>query len=390
MGKPRALVFGRRPGTIEAIPTLLSRAGFDVALITSSRELRTCRNVERFVLVERSEVVPRAFDEVSSGYDLVVPTDDDTLRRIRRSTRSVAEKLSLLPTSTEAGLEHIASKIGLSRVLAAAGVRTPAFAVAETVEQLRNALALIRLPAMIKSDFGAGGFRVVRVESIDAKLPAAVRYPVLVQEVIEGEMVDCSAFFRDRELVTFSYSVVVEAERGGYGPTILRRYRVHPERDASLLGAMRALGRALDADGFCNVTAIRSSSDGELYFFEADMRPNTWVEHPKFIGADPALAIAAAFGLPRPVPHPSREPAAATATLAYLPRLKVIDILLNRHNCRSHYENYTGRNVILDRIARYCTTLTSPLVDAVSDFTARAKRKARRLMKRLKGKRGSG
>lgn len=118
----------------------------------------------------------------------------------------------------------------------------------------------------------------------------------------------------------------------------------------ALVAALRQLGQALDADGFSNITAMKSHADGQYYFVEADMRPNAWIDFPRHFGNNPAVAIAAAFGLPKVAPRPFATPVPEHMVLAYLPRLKLWEALTNRYNCRLHFDDYWQRGVAYDRL----------------------------------------
>ena len=351
----RALVFGSRWSTIEPVPALLSRAGFEVTLLSSNPRLRRCLHVTRFVFASsQSSLVGQALDELAHGYDLVVPGDDWALRDVRRAPWPVEDKLRLLPVSSPRGIGHIASKIGLSRALTTGGVLTPAFAVAENSCELEAALVSVGLPAMLKADFGAGGLLVVPVAR-HADIASALDilpFPLLVQRRINGLLVDCSGFFRNGEPVTFSRSVSIESMRRGLGPSVLRRYDTGGGQDQSQRSLLSGVGHALDANGFVSLSAIRSQ-DGRLHFFEADMRPNVWAEYPKYFGGDPAVAIARAYRHTLP-PQPAAKTAQPeTVMLPYLPRMRTIDILRNRHDCRACYENYAQRHILIDRVVDY-------------------------------------
>ncbi|MBI4922775.1 MAG: hypothetical protein HY834_13595 [Devosia nanyangense] len=353
----RALVFGHSFELMEPVPALLSRAGFEVCLMTTSPRLARCRHVARFVLVPRRDaLVDAANREAADGYQLVVAGDDTALKQVLRSSLTPAEKLRLLPVSSDDGFGHLASKIGLSRTLSGAGVATPPFAVAASPAELGAAAAGIGYPLFLKSDFGGGGqgVRGCASEADLQSLADGMAYPLLVQKKLAGPLVDCSAFFRNGDLVTFSYSTIVEAKRGGLGPSVLRRYRPGAARDTNLIAQVRQLGRSLAANGFSSVSAIESEVDGRLSFFEADMRPTVWVEYPKYFGQDPATAIAAAFSTPASsagdgaVPGDAEVPDAVV--LPYLPRMSLWDIARNRYRCWSYYENYAGRSFAFDRV----------------------------------------
>ena len=112
---------------------------------------------------------------------------------------------------------------------------------------------------------------------------------------------------------------------------------------------MSELGAALGANGFANVGCIRAAGDQGIYFFEADMRPNVWVEHSKYLNDDPAIRIHNYFQHRVALkPEDYRDHYKSDKILTRLPRIGLLDILRNRYNCTSHYENYLGRNIYSD------------------------------------------
>lgn len=342
-----------------AAPTLLAHAGFDVTLVTPRADMRRCHNVARLIMTAPDALLPTSIEEARRGdYALIVPGEDDTLLALRQSALPLADKLRLLPVTSERGLQHIASKIGLSQALAAGGVLTPAFRVAADPAALRDAAQALGYPVMVKGDFGAGGSQVARLDDDAAPAHKGLSYPALVQQVIEGDEVDCSAFFHGGELVAFSHATSIAKVHNAFGPSAARRYWTRPETDAALVEALGRLGRALDADGFANITTIRAHADGRYYFIEADMRPNAWIDYPKHFGADPAVAIAAAFGLPPVAPRPHATPVPEHLVMAYLPRLTLREILANRYDCRSHFDDYWQRGIVFDRLAKRAARFT--------------------------------
>jgi hypothetical protein len=205
---------------------------------------------------------------------------------------------------------------------------------------------------MLKSDTGGGGDGVRDFDLRDLET-IGIDFPVLVQKKIPGPLLDLSCFFLETKPVSFSVSEVLRSKPGVYGPSAVRRYFPDRQRDPDLQALLSRLGSALGANGFCNVSAIQSSVDGQLYFFEADLRPNVWIEYPKFYGEDPALEIRLAFAAPgQAETAPKRSPAQASQPLvmAYLPRLTLLEIIFNRYGCRRHFENYSGHHIIANRL----------------------------------------
>ncbi len=384
VSRPRALVIARGPDIVVAVPALLDRAGFEVTLVTQRAEMRALRHVARFIRVRRAtQVVPRALAELARGYALVVPTDDLVLQAVKGADLPLADKLQLLPIMSERGLGHIASKIGLSQALAAGGVTTPEFRIVGERSGLPAALADLGYPAMVKSDFGGGSKNVVRLDrpaDLEALRPN-FPFPAIVQRAIDGPTIDNSCFFKNGEpLYITNATTEATTGRNGMGLTRARRYTTRAERDTELVEQLRRLGRALDANGFVSLGAIRSNADGKLYFYEADMRPTVWVEHGKYYGEDPAAAIARGFGLPGVPPPTTRTAWPDEVVLAHGPRLTTVDVLRNRYGWRGNFENYLGRGVLWDRfdrwrVARWGGRLRPPPTTRLSNLVRRLRRR---------------
>lgn len=348
----RALVFGERDDLMEAIPPLLSRAGFSVCVVTTHPHLRRNKFIDEFLLVGSSdELVRRARDEARKLYDLIVIGDDETIRKTRDLQLPPEDKLRLLPIASIDGLQHLGSKIGLSRVLRAADITTPDFAVANDSSELQRGCESVGFPLFVKVDEGAGGDAVHQCASAEdvARIAGNVEYPVLIQKRIEGRVLDLSGLFLDGELVFFSYAEIVSSERGGYGPSSVRRYTNVASCDPQVWRDLCRLGAALHAHGFANISAILSDTDARLYFFEADMRPTVWVEYPKFFDADPAVAIQDYFRQGKTLDRPPSPRGHREILLGYPPRMRYVDILRNKHHCREAYGDYLSRNFLFDK-----------------------------------------
>lgn len=358
----RALVYGLSSEGMETVPPLLARAGFEVTLIGRNAKNASSDHVTKFLLETTSiAIVDTALAEASKGYDLVVACDDEIIRDVKQSALAVADKLCLLPTTSPAGLAHLGSKIALSRRLQEGGVTTPPFAVASQRDTLLRCCEEVGFPLFLKEDVGGGGTGVREVRSVhDVEAHAGlISYPVLVQKKIEGTIIDLSGFFYNNRPVFFCFAETVEALNGGLGPTSVRLYRKGAMRAPHIIRHISRLGEALFAHGFANITAIWTPADKRFYFIEADMRPNVWIEYPKYLGEDPADWLRRCFAqgdyLNEDVSNPLLlfpDQDAGRMKMAYLPRLGIWDIVLNKYNCRGHYENYLKKRVLRTKIKR--------------------------------------
>lgn len=342
----RALLYGVGYGLFEdGAPALLTRAGFRVTVIVKSSRERRCRGAERIIRTESVDaLIAMALEEALSGYDFVGAGDDETLLRVRHSDLPAQHKVLLLPICSAQNLNHVGSKFGLSQALTAANILTPDWEIARDADELQRAAARIGLPVLLKADTGGGGAGVKDFDPTQSDL-SALTFPLLVQKKIDGHLFDLSGIFVKGKPAFFSVSEVLSSVPEPYGPSAVRRYFPGRQNEPDLWDVMVRLGSALGADGFCNISAIRSASDNRLYFIEADLRPNVWIEYPRYYGEDPALYIR------KSLKRDSVDSGAAGAArkpvvMGYLPRLSFREIAVNKYDCRSHYQNYCNRAVI--------------------------------------------
>ncbi len=295
MTKAKSLLIGFGPELGQALPFLLTRAGFEIEAITGRPFVNYGVLISKQIELEKLSDLPAKLDEIDLNiYDLIVVFDDISLREIVKSNLSLAKKLQLLPVLTAENFQHLGSKIALSKVLTEAQVRTPEFLVAQGLEQVIAAAEKLQFPVMLKVDFSGGGdgtFECHNESDIRAISSCRFAAPLLVQKKITGPELDLSAFYQNSQLIHFGYSWF-EKVISKFGPSSLRTYeQLGVSCDAELFSQMQQLGKALGANGFVNVSAIKSETDGKIYFFEADMRPNVWVDFTKIVGDDLALRM---------------------------------------------------------------------------------------------------
>jgi hypothetical protein len=291
-----ALVIARTTSPAWDILHLLSRAGFSVDIVTTSRHLRLSRFARTVHSVTSDKALaPSAYDVVrrrGKPYDWVIATDDLTLRALALLEWPPGMWLKFLPSTTPKNLPHLCSKIGLSRVLSAGGIRTPPFRIARNLEEAIEGASAIGYPVMLKVDFSGGGEGVHECAH-DADI-VALRHlfseqPLLVQKKIEGVELDLSAIYFDRELVHFTYSTLDRTSKR-FGISAVRTYYPLALVDGEIFTELGTLGNVLGASGFVNITCIKGA-DGMRHYIEADMRPNAWADFSRFFGEDAAPRI---------------------------------------------------------------------------------------------------
>jgi ATP-grasp domain len=333
-----ALVIARATSPAWDILHLLSRAGFSVDIVTTSRYLRLSRFARTVHSVTSDKALaPSAYDVVrirEKPYDWVIATDDLTLRALAQDW-APGTQLKFLPSTTPENLAHLCSKIGLSRVLSAGGIRTPPFRIAQNHEEAIEAASAIGYPVMLKVDFSGGGEGVhecAQEADIVALRHLFSEQPLLVQKKIEGTVLDLSAIYFEGELVHFTYSTYERTSKR-FGISVVRTYYPLTLVDDEIFAELSALGNVLGASGFVNIACIEGT-DGVRHYIEADMRPNTWADFSRFFGEDAAPRIRNWF-----CSHARLTKASAVRlgarqaplTIPYFLRLDTWELLTNRY-----------------------------------------------------------
>lgn len=292
----QALMVGKAPVLMWAVPYLLSRSGFQVDVITTSSLLCASRYVRDVCVADTPDaMLHRAFERIAGGsrqYDWVIACDDETLRSMSEMEWPKGREPKHLPLRSHER-RHIYSKIGLSQVLTQAAVRTPEFRVVSGCDEALAAARELGYPVYLKLDSANGGAGVFAchcdadIERLEPKFHAG---PMLMQRKIEGRELDLSAVYFEGELVHFAYSAVNRVMPSN-GLSILRSYYPLPMVGEDVVDELRALGRALKASGFVTISCIDAANGSGRYFFEADMRPNVWVDVSRYYGEDAATRI---------------------------------------------------------------------------------------------------
>ena len=324
-------------GTARA-PRMLSRAGFDVALLTPPGSL-----AERSDYVARiARVSPKAspmawIASLVQAIDdcdplLLVPGDEMALRLM---FRLVLEPPPALPAARRAQLAalivrslgdpaHYATSIDktlLPETAAALGVRMPPGAVVDSVD---GAVAVARSLGgsriVLKRRLGFGGGGVAFADTLDEVAAAAqrllqrpeevdlgeyARAQLLVQAYIDGPHYSAAVVAHEgRVLAGFSWERYV-ATHPRQGQTSVLRFVESPETDAFAARIARGLGMT----GFYNVQFILDAQTGAAHMLEINRRIVTHTHVGERVGCDLGVALFAALaGRPAAPPVPRVEP----------------------------------------------------------------------------------
>lgn len=155
--------------------------------------------------------------------------------------------------------------------------------------------------------------------------------------------------------------------------------------DESLFCELAHIGKVLGVHGFTNTSCIQSN--GRRFYFEVDIRPNVWVDFPKYFGEDPAERIQQWFSqknkLSYPVPALPNQP--SQILLPYFMRLKWFELLFNRYNVWA-YMPKNNRKLIVGLLMRYMVSFRAKhfvIVTIKRIIPVKYHNKIRRLKKKL-------
>ena len=150
------------------------------------------------------------------------------------------------------------------------------------------------------------------------------------------------AFYRNGELIHFAYSTQ-EKYKYKFGPTSVRKYVQLACLEKKLFSELNLIGKVLGANGFVNISSIRSDEDNKLYFIEADMRPNLWINHSKYFGDDAAKKINQHFSIGGKIsyPYPFNPQYPPRILISHYSRITLRELIFNRYQVWKHLpENF--------------------------------------------------
>ena len=319
------------------VPDLLVRAGFRVDCLSLTRAKKHRNVVSDFIYTTNiAEFLEAATRKVGERYDLIVIGEDDLLQTVLNSSLSDDLKLELLPILETKNFRHLYSKIGLSNILEESGVNTPEFRVANGRDDLKKLSEEIGYPVIVKIDSSGGGSGVYECsdgDDIDHLSGELKDYPVLIQKKIDGALLDLSGFYQEGHLIHFSYSYPERFFGYKFSPQPVRNYLQLASVEKIVFDELDRLGKALGAHGFANISCIHSDQDQKLYFIEADMRPNAWINFPRYFGDDSAIRIANYFTSGQVLEYPCKidKRFPEKTILPLFLRLNLWEIILNRY-----------------------------------------------------------
>jgi hypothetical protein len=335
-----ALIIGYREELTLPLLEVLSLSGYKIDCISKGKRLRFHKNINNFYYVKTDQDLLRASYEVSKKhyYDLIALSDDNTIKLILNSNLPIAYKEKLLPVVNRKYFGHLASKIGLSKALKEFKIRTPNFAVINSNSDIFKNLKLIHFPFILKGDYSGGGNQTVEVNNqrdLKKIITEFNYFPALMQKKIEGDLIGIEALFLESKLVHFSYSIVLKTmSNNKFSPSVVREYFQLGILDEEVFQELNSLGKALGINGFVNITCIKSYLDNRHYYFEADVRPTTWLGYTKYFGDNLAIRLKNYLKQRVPLSYPVAIDInyPIKVIMPYPLRLRTFELLTNRYS----------------------------------------------------------
>jgi hypothetical protein len=340
----RALIFDTGNSIIPWLGSLLTRSDFIVDVISTVPKIIPFDGIGQNIYAKNiKQLLNLVVQRSKENYELVVPCSDILLSIIVNADISDDEKLKILPVTSVDNFQHLYSKIELSRTFKRKNIRTPDFDVANTWDELLSKSLKFDNNFFVKTDRGGAGSGVFLISDNSDLIACKSRlnFPLLIQEKIAGNVIDLSGFYQQKKLIHFSYSEMIECRPTNYGPSVVRKYYNDQARAMEFDDLLNRLGDALGANGFVNVSAIEAYNTNIIYFIEADMRPNAWVQHAKYVDDDPAPRISDYFRLGETYNRKvsQRQQINCTAFSKIIPhvdRLTKEEFDANKFNCKSY------------------------------------------------------
>lgn len=355
------------------LPYLLHRAGFAVDTISKTGLFTKSRFVSHTNLIPyQASVADHAIKLIKKNpnkYQWIVVCEDQLLLDILNTSTTDEIKLKILPVLSTKDFRHLFSKIGLAEVLSENGIKSPNYACARNVAEAIAISHKLNFPLLLKKNSSHGGQGIIECANQNDLEKASEFFkdgPALLQEKLSGDMVDLSAIYQQGNLIHYSHSYIVRCT-GRFGPSVVRDYVLPQDTNQKIIRELQKIGNALGANGFVNISCVER--EGEMYFFEADMRPNVWQDFTSYIHTDPAKNIRNWFQNNTCIKAEDYSTTAKNTRhkrLPYFLRLKKTELLRNRYQCWSYIPLH-DRKLVAYLLLNHL--ITRPIISFIQKFT---------------------
>lgn len=328
-GARSALLVGD-PDLLWPVVPILAKSGFSIDAVTlGGTRLQHSRQLREVAIVDSLEGAVTYAASVSriGAYDWISVGDDESLRLARTHPDLTSEaRLRIAPVTDAGHLGHLGSKVALAQRLSVLSVLSPRFRLARSSAEAVAAAEEFGGRSLLKPDFGSGGAGIMLAEDPTAAAVCwhlrAVREvhghkhsespppQVLVQEHVEGLLVDVSGIFWNGQLIHYTYAHISNPANG-FGASVVRHYYPTSAASPAIVDELNVIGIGLGLHGFANITCVETPDGNNRHYFEVDARPNLWASFGAEFGDDPVTRLRLWFDEGR-VSLPAKTPAGDT------------------------------------------------------------------------------
>ena len=333
----RTLVYANPRTALYPTIAVFARAGFRVEVVSGNLTNDISEWVHRFHKIESLDEGLRVVSRLAEtgDYDFLVPVDDICIKQVKEGSWPEWLKPRMLPVISAEHFSHLASKVGLGFMLRNNGIPTPDFLAVNSPAELFSHAETFGFPVILKEDFsfsGAGTFLCRSSQDLAIALDQLKTFPVLCQRYIDGKLFSVEALYVKGKLIHFAYSEILKNfQRKEFSVSCARRYPAATDYPRDLELWVQKLGAALGVHGFLNIGGIQEAASGDLYFFEADARPNAWVLHPSLFGNCFSSALKRFYGTKNDQAFTVQSGPPQAKVMSIANRLSGMDFFLNRY-----------------------------------------------------------
>ncbi len=272
---------------IARLPQALAKADFDVTTLSpTNSHLAATQYANRHVLMPAgTKVLAAFFDTIAATQpDLVVPGCEQAvtfLHMLIREKNSTPDNVRALLLRSLGNPDHYAATLSKHKTLAAAaalGVRVPAQAPVDNVQDVWQFAALHAYPVVLKAEFGAAGSGVrichaateagSALTGLTTRAPGRVAPRIAVQQYIQGTMAMQQVTAMAGDVLEHLSAEKLAAHPASVGPSSVVRFIEHAGMDTALDALLGHFGFS----GFGGADFI-IDADRQAWLLEFNPRP---------------------------------------------------------------------------------------------------------------------
>ena len=294
--KRRCLIAFTHVGVMTAaqLPSLLKRAGYHVSMMGKARrKLSVSQHYDKWYSTsddprEIITTIANILRNDPTAYEWIILAGDPLLRVLNELNFPSDIMARISPVRNLTALSILGSKTRTAAFLQDNGITVPQFLPCTEANEITAAAHALGYPLIAKVDQsqnGSGVFKCFSDVDINRHAKDLVGVTLQLEKLIEGEQIGVEPLYMNGVLLAYCSAKIIATDT-----VVGLETRRQTIDEPALIPILKHLGKVLELHGFCNLGFMRSP-DGQLYLFEADLRPNAWVTLDAFYGVHFAEAI---------------------------------------------------------------------------------------------------